>query len=89
MAENGLCLCASCHAEVEHDPGLHNRLFEKIMGAGLAEILTEKKHKAFKPLEGWKEYEKGAGKHYKKELERMRELRKQGIEGRIEFENYS
>ena len=87
-ADNGLCLCASCHAEVENDPGLHTRVFSQITGEGLAEILTEQKNKAFKPLEGWAEYEKQAGKHYKKEFERMRELRKEGVMGRIEFENY-
>ena len=87
-AENGLCLCASCHAIVEHDPGLHTRLFEQIMGQGLAEILTESKQKPFKPLGGWRSYEKEASKFYKQEFERMRELRKEGVMGRIEFESY-
>lgn len=85
-SENGLCLCASCHAEVETDPGLHNRLFSSIMGDGMAEILTELKHKPFK---GWKDFEKPAAKHYKSEFERMRSLRASGVMGRIEFTSYA
>ena len=87
-AENGLCLCATCHATVEVDPGLHTRLFTQINGEGLAEILTEKKNKAFKPLEGWKEYEKSAAKHYREEFNRLRGLRKEGKMGRIEITSY-
>ena len=86
---NGLCLCAGCHAEVEEDPGLHTRIFTQIMGGGMAELLTEMKHQAFKPPGGWKAFEKEAAKHYRLEFKRMRDLRLEGVMGRIEVVNFA
>tara|TARA_R100001082_G_C4325108_1_gene142946 strand:- start:491 stop:934 length:444 start_codon:yes stop_codon:yes gene_type:complete len=86
--ENSLCLCAKCHAEVEENPYLHNKIFIEIMGEGMAEMLTELKHQAYKPISGWKTFEKEAAKHYKKQLKEMRELRDYGEQGRIEFQGY-
>ena len=88
MVQNGLCLCARCHAEVEEDPGLHTRLFESIKGEGFTKILTEKKWQAFKPSEGWKQYEKGASKYYRDTFRKMREQRANGKMGRIEIVGY-
>lgn len=88
MMENGLCLCASCHARVEEDPYLHNKLYSEIWGEGMAELLSQLKHEPYKPPMTWKEFEKQATKHYKKEFERMRGLRLEGEQGRIEFEGF-
>ena len=86
--DNVLCLCASCHAKVEEDPGLHTRVFTEIMGKGIAEILTERKQQAFKPVGGWKQYEKEAAAHYRAEFESMRRLRADGVTGKIEIKGY-
>ena len=88
MMENGLCLCASCHARVEEDPYEHTKLYSSIWGEGMAELLSQLKHQPYKPIGGWKEFEKEAAAHYRKEFERMRNLRLDGDIGRIEFEGF-
>lgn len=88
MMENALCLCAKCHARVEEDPYAHTELFTSIWGKGMAENLSQLNHQPYKPVGGWKEFEKEAAKHYRKEFERMRSMRLEGNKGRIEFEGY-
>jgi len=88
MMENGLCLCASCHARVEEDPFEHTKLFTSIWGEGMAELLSQLKHQPYKPVGGWKTFEKEASAHYRKEFERMRQLRMDGNMARIEFEGF-
>ena len=88
MPENSLCLCARCHAEVEENPHAHNKIYHKVFGEGMAEILNEKKHQAYKPIGGWKTFEKEASKHYRQQLKQMRDKRLKGDLGRIEFEGF-
>jgi len=86
--ENGLCLCAPCHASVEEDPYQHTKLYISIWGEGMADLLSQLKRQPYKPIGGWKTFEKEAAAHYRKEFERMRNLRLNGDMGRIEFEGY-
>tara|TARA_R100001594_G_scaffold6095_1_gene17855 strand:+ start:5971 stop:6417 length:447 start_codon:yes stop_codon:yes gene_type:complete len=87
--DNCLCLCATHHELVENNPFLHNKIFTQVMGDGMAEMITELKNDAlYKPLGGWKTFEKEAAKHYRKQLKKMRDMRLDGKLGRIEFDGY-
>ena len=85
-SDNALCLCAMHHELVENNPFLHNKIFVKICGKGVAERLTELKNDAlYKPEGGFKVFEKEASKHYKNQYKEMRDKRLKGETGRIEF----
>lgn len=86
LAYNGLCLCATCHAEVEDDPGLHSRLFRQYYGERTELKLTILKHKPFKM--NWKQYEKDAAAFYRQEFKKMCDLRLEGKIGRIDFTSF-
>tara|TARA_R110000803_G_scaffold60838_3_gene120366 strand:+ start:10124 stop:10561 length:438 start_codon:yes stop_codon:yes gene_type:complete len=88
-SNNALCLCASCHAHVEKDPSLHCDLYDSINGAGLREIISQKKWEVMKPVGGWKAYEKEAAKFYKKQHEEARERRKNGFMGSLDIINFN
>lgn len=82
---NGESLCYGCHS---HYGGTETRAKE-VLGEGLFDLLTEKKNdtnlgKLYRKTKG-----KGdIAKHYREEFKRMRELRAQGVTGRIEFEEF-
>lgn len=83
--DNGECLCYGCHS---HYGGTERRA-RKVLGDGLYDILYERSQ----DIELGRMYRKTKGKgdiakHYRDEFKRMRELRAQGVTGRIEFESY-
>lgn len=80
---NLLCMCASCHASTTKDPHLHVETFRRIKGSEENQLNRQRAHSG----ERLKKHEKEEiYKHYKKELERIKQLRMNGVQGKIEIE---
>ena len=84
---NGFAHCYGCHLVFEGDPYLFNEWTKDQLGADVFDILIEKKED---PMIGkqMRHEVKEIAKHYLGELNRMKKLRAQGEEGRIEFVGY-
>lgn len=85
MADNLLCLCATCHALVENNPGLHYRVFTQVMGEGIEEMIQERRRELYR---GVKKDIPSIAKHYREELKAMRESRSNGHQGILEFTSW-
>ena len=82
-AHNGFCLCAGCHFAFGDSPSEWVVWVEGKLGAGMMEILKERKNSIYKMEKG---EEKEIAKHYRDELKLMQETRAGGNgTGRIEF----
>ena len=88
LGENCLCLCASCHANIENDPGEHSRLLRRVKGHRMELYLSKLKQEIVKPPGGWKQHEKLAAAYYREQFKRMDQLRLDGNIGRIDFDSY-
>lgn len=85
--DNCEALCYGCHSYMEQHPMLHTERFIEVYGQGMFDILQEKANDTRLGRMA-KRAEAEIRKHYRTELERMKELRAQGVTGRIEFENW-
>lgn len=79
---NAFCLCAACHRELGDNPDLHAEFYLKQMGQGAVDLLQEKARRIMRRRKSDME---AMYAHLKSELKRLREERKAGAGGRIEF----
>lgn len=84
---NCLALCNGCHRMYDHDYDFMRNLFCKLRGEGLWDRIQEKKSDTRIGRQLRKE-KKEIAQHYKREYERMDQMRMDGVIGRIEFEAY-
>jgi len=83
---NATALCYGCHQYIGSKPKTHIEFIEKIFGAGALDIIEEKANNLMLAKEVKRTNGKGEiANHYKSEYERMRMIRDNGFEGRIEF----
>ena len=83
--DNGFCLCAGCHNYLGEHPLEHSIFVKEILGEGCLDILTER---AFTPMKVTKDEEKEIARHYREQLKKILEARKNGVDGFIDFEGY-
>lgn len=85
--DNCEALCYGCHSFMGANPSLHDaRMLEKL-GEGLYKILQERANDSSLGRMA-KRSEAQIRKHYRAELDRMKDARLQGNDGRIEFDNW-
>lgn len=76
------CLCAACHSFVETRPLEHTRFAQSIVGEAFLEIKNQRHRKPYK----WKAREKDEMyQHYRAELKRIRDMRRDGAQDYIEI----
>ena len=66
--DNALCLCHYCHRRFTENPIDFTRWLESHIGAGMLELLTEKRRGILKDT---KEVRAEVAKHYREEVKRM------------------
>jgi len=83
---NAMALCFGCHRKVEGDHFEHRRVYFEVFGEETYNQLEVAKQqivrKSQRPI-------KEIAAFYRSEYERMKALRRQGVTGRIEFDEYS
>ena len=87
--DNCFTHCTSCHFKLGSNPDDFYRFAKNKLGEGILEILREKRD----DIELGRTIRKDAkakliSKYYKKEFERMKAMRDEGVVGRIEFTDY-
>lgn len=82
---NVFALCGTCHHEVGSNPAEHTRLARSLLGDGALEMVLERKERICRYRDSDK---REMAKHYRSELERLLELRRQGVTGPIELVAY-
>jgi hypothetical protein len=85
--DNCEALCYGCHSYVGSHPYEHEKRIKEKHGSGLYEILLQKANDTSLGRIA-KRSESEIRKHYRLELERMKEQRALGVTGRIEFDNW-
>jgi hypothetical protein len=83
--DNASSHCFSCHQRLGGNPVEFARWIENKLGNGLVQILEDKKNTLVKIS---KLEEKEIADHYKAEYKKLKERRKNGETGFIEFESY-
>lgn len=82
---NAAAHCFGCHNKLGGNPVIFTNWIRDYLGAAGFEILNEKRQAIVK-WKPWMKEEMYA--HYKTELDRLKELRKQGVKGYIEITDY-
>lgn len=82
---NCFALCGGCHLILGRDPAEHYEFVLGKLGPVLLDDLRAKKHK---PCRRRKADMAKLLAHYKDEFERLNRLRREGNEGRLEFEGF-
>ncbi len=83
--DNLLCLSAGAHDFVGKNPDAHVALIKRVLGDTRYEALRERRNKIYR----YRGADKAAMlKHYRSELERLRALRADGVQGYIEVVAY-
>lgn len=77
-----MALCYSCHEWYGGNPADSGAWLRGIIGEDMLDILREKRDLGVRVS---KDEEKEIAAHYRQELKTMREMRKKGVTGRIEF----
>ena len=80
---NAICLCATCHYETTNKPKIHSNVFTRTLGGENRQITLELAN-GIRKL--YKHDKDAIYKHYKQELEKIKKLRAQGHQGKIEIE---
>ena len=92
--DNALAHCIYCHRILGENPVDFYDHYVKVKGIGCLELLRERANK----LKKWEKASKKTGykgekedmyKHYKKEYEKVLDMRKEGVVGYIECVNWS
>jgi hypothetical protein len=79
---NAFSHCYGCHSHFEQNPGLFQRWYVERMGETTEQAIVEKGRQ----ITHWKKHDlEDIHKHLVGELKRMKSLRKDGVDGRIEF----
>ena len=83
--DNLLALCHGDHRDFTENPYIFSAWLDTTLGNGFMQILLDKKN----TLKKWKKWEKAQMyEHYKAELSRVRNLRANGVDGRIAVVSY-
>lgn len=85
-SDNALCLCKSCHRKFTEQPIEFARLCEGLLGSGRLEMLRDRYNDL--RIKYTANDRKDIAAHYRAEYRRMREERRKGGNGRIEFAGY-
>lgn len=85
--DNCFSLCYGCHSYLGGHPEEHRRFAEARLGAGMIQILQERVNNSSLGRLA-KRSEAQIRKHYREELNRMKEARMLDSESRIEVENW-
>jgi len=83
--DNAQALCFSCHQWFGANPADSALWLIEILGQGHIDLLREKRENIVKVS---KLEEKDIAKHYREQLKKMEEERKNGAVGRLEFLSY-
>lgn len=86
-SHNAFCHCTACHFRFGADRDLQYSHYTNVFGAWWYDIIMERKEDT-KLGRLARKSKKEIKQHYMAEFEKMREMRKMGIMGRIEFENW-
>ena len=81
-SRNLICGCAKCHFATGKDPYYHAECFRKIKGSEEVRLNRERAHSGDR-LKPWEKDE--IRDHWQSELARIKELRAEGVEGKIEL----
>jgi hypothetical protein len=85
--DNAFAHCYGCHRKLGNNAYLFDKWAEKQLGkVAYNRVVKTSNNLMLGKLA--RHSEKEIAKHYRKELERMQELRSQGVTGRIEFEDW-
>lgn len=85
--DNAASHCYGCHSYLGGNPSEHLKWRTEHLGEGMVEILQELANDTSLGRMA-KRSEKEITAHYRAELKRMKQLRSEGVTGRIEFENW-
>lgn len=83
--DNAVCLSAAAHDYLGKHPDEHTDFFRKLLGDTRYQMLRERKQRIFRYRPADK---KAMRQHYAEELERIQELRRQGVTGYVEVTPY-
>lgn len=83
--DNAVCLCASCHAVVTDDHDEHVTLIKRILGSVRYERLKQRKQLVvrYRPAD-----KREMSKHYRAEVARIKQMRREGVIGAVELVPY-
>lgn len=84
--DNAFSHCRGCHNKLGENPGEFHTWAVNTRGDGWFEILTDKWRNLKRKIT--KQEEKEIAKHYREELKKMEQKRKDGVKGWLEFTNY-
>lgn len=82
--DNCFALCYGCHSHVGAHPAKHQEFYIEKNGEGMFEIVRERANDSSLGRQA-KKCEPDIRAHFRAELERMRGMRAEGEQGRIEF----
>jgi len=85
--DNSFAHCTSCHFYLGGNPVIFHQWAEAQIGPGIIEILSEKRNNV-DLAKSIKKAARDVAAHYRKEYERMKEMRATGVTGRIEIKGY-
>lgn len=80
--DNAMALCYACHEWYGGNPADSGAWLRGVLGDGMLDLLREKRDLGVRVT---KDEEKEIAAHYRRELKDMRQMRKQGVTGRIDF----
>lgn len=83
--DNVRCLCATEHGKLEGRPGMHTAFLRELLGDTRFEEMERRCNRVYKWEYGEKEE---MYQHYKSELARVKEMRRDGVMGYIEVVNW-
>ena len=81
--DNLICSCSGCHRKTTEDHYYHEKEFTRIKGGEVRQIMREMSHIGGRLKKADKEL---VYQHYKREFERIKQLRMDGVCGKIELE---
>lgn len=80
---NLICSCSGCHRKTTEDHYYHEKEFTRIKGGEVRQLMREMSLPGGR-LKSWERDE--IRKHYQEELKRIKEMRMNGVQGKIELE---
>lgn len=84
--DNALCICKSCHSKLGKDPIAHAALIRGILGDTRHNMLTERINNT--KIKYYKNDKRNMARHFREETRRIRKLREEGYQGRIDLVSF-
>ena len=81
-SRNAICSCSACHRKTTDDPHIHHDMMIRIKGSEEVQLNRERAHSGdrLKPAE-----KDDIRKHWQNEMVRIKDLRMEGKQGKIEL----